>query len=130
MNNAPAGYLVQAQPFLSGTMVRGTEGRLTPDGRFAFVVVAEEVVVYDVATGRQIERMYSPSDRAVSWTYSGGTFYFAVLHKLQDKTYQNLLQMLSEGNYRIFECVPDRADACIEMAEVPEDSADEPVLAR
>jgi len=131
MSNAPAGYLVQAQPFLSGTMVSGTEGRLTTDGRFAFVVdVNGEVLVYDVSTGRQVERMYSPSDRAVGWTYAGGSFYFAVLHKLQDKTYQDMLQMPSEGNYRIFECVPGRADACVQVAEVPEDSADEPVLAR
>ena len=50
--------------------------------------------------------MYSPSDRAVAWTYTGGSFYIAVLHKLQDKTYQDMLQMPSEGNYRIFECVP------------------------
>jgi len=111
-------------------MVSGTNGRLTPDGRFAFVVVAEEVAVYDVDTGRPIERMYSPSDRAVGWTYAGGTFYFAVLHKLQDKTYQDMLQMPSVGNYRIYECVPGRADVCIEVAEVPEDSADAPVLAR
>ncbi|MGZ5399062.1 MAG: hypothetical protein ACXWDM_03545 [Nocardioides sp.] len=130
LSNAPEGYLVQGQPFLSGTIVSGTDGRLTSDGRFAFVVAAEEVAVYDVDTGRQVERMYSPSDRAVSWTYSDGTFYFAVLHKLQDKTYQDMLQMPSEGNYRIFECVPDRADACIELVEVPEDSSDAPVLAR
>lgn len=130
LSNAPEGYLLQPQPFLSGTIVSGTDGRLTPDGRFAFVVAAEEVAVYDVDTGRRIERMYSPSDRAVGWTYSGGTFYFAVLHKLQDKTYQDLLQMPSEGNYRIFECVPGRADVCIVLVEVPRDTVDPPVLAR
>ena len=77
-----------------------------------------------------MERMYSPSDRAVSWTYSGDAFYFAVLHKLQDKTYQDLLQMPSEGNYRIYECVLGRSDVCIEKAEVPEEVPDAPVLAR
>jgi len=130
MSHAPEGYLVQAEPFRSGVMVAGAQGRLTPDGRYAFVVVNEEVLVYDVDTGRQVERMYSPSDRAVSWTYTGDAFYFAVLHKLQDKTYQDLLQMPSEGNYRIFECVLGRSDVCIEMAEVPEEVPDAPVLAR
>lgn len=124
------GYLVQPQPFVSGSEMAGTDGRLTPDGRYAFVVENEEALVYDVRTGRPVERMYSPSDRAVGWTYSDGTFYFAVLHKLQDKTYQDMLQMPSEGNYRIFECVLGRADVCIERAEVPQDVPDPPVLAR
>lgn len=130
MSHVPDGYLLQAQPFLSGSTVSGTEGRLTPDGRYAFVVVNQEVLVHDVGTGRQIERMYSPSDRAVGWTYSDGSFYFAVLHKLQDKTYQDMLQMPSEGNYRIYECVPGRPDACVEVTEVPGDVPDPPVLAR
>lgn len=130
MGHVPEGYRLQAQPFLSGTVVSGTEGRLTPDGRFAFVVVNQELLVHDVDTGRQIERMYSPSDRAVGWTYFGGSFYFAVLHKLQDKTYQDMLQMPSEGNYRIYECVPGRADACVAVTEVPGDVPDPPVLAR
>lgn len=130
LSNAPSGYLVQAQPFQSGTIVSGAEGRLTPDGRFAFVVELDEVLVYDVDTGRRVERMYSPSDRAVGWTYTEGTFYFAVLHKLQDKTYQDMLQMPSEGDYRIYECMPDRADACIQRAEVSADAPEPPVLAR
>lgn len=130
MSHVPGGYLLQAQPFLSGTRVSGTQGRLTPDGRYAFVVANEEVEVYDVETGRRVERMYSPSDRAVGWTYSGDSFYFAVLHKLQDKTYQDMLQMPSEGNYRIYECVPGRADACVQVAEVPKNTPDPPVLAR
>ena len=74
--------------------------------------------------------MYSPSDRALGWTYTGEAFYFAVLHKLQDKPYQDMLQMPSEGNYRIFECVPGRDDVCIERAEVSGDVPDPPILAR
>ena len=52
MSHAPEGYLVQAEPFRSGVMVGGTQGRLTPDGRYAFVVDNEEVLVYDVDEGQ------------------------------------------------------------------------------
>ena len=130
LNHASGGYLLQAGPFRSGKLIEGTEGRLTPDGRYAFIVQDDELVVFDVASGDPIERMYSPSDQAESWTYTDETFWIAVQHKLQDKQYQDMLQMPSEGNYRIFECVPGRADVCIDRAEVPEDVADAPVLAR
>lgn len=130
MSNAPGGYLLQAQPFLSGFTVSGTQGRLTPDGRYAFVVVDEEVVVYDVDSGRQVEQMYSPSDRVVDWTYADDAFYFAVVYEMPAKNYQYLVQRRSAGDYRIYECVPGRADACVLMAGVPEDVTDPPVLAR
>ncbi len=130
LSNRPGGYTVQPQPFVGGSDITGTNGRLTTDGRYAFVVENQEVVVYDVATGQPLERMYSPSDRALGWTYTGEAFYFAVLHKLQDKTYQDMLQMPSEGDYRIFECVPGRADVCIQRAEVSGDVPDPPILTR
>lgn len=130
MSHAPGGYLLQAQPFLSGTMVSGTQGRLTPDGRYAFVVADEDVEVYDVDAGRQVERMHLTGDHAVDWTYTGDAFYFAVQHELAARNYQNLVSRRTPGDYRIYECIPGRDDPCVLMAEVPEDVSDPPVLAR
>ncbi len=131
LSHAPGGYTLQAAPYLRGNPVPGTDGRLTPDGRYLLVRDARgELVVHASRTGRRIPRLYSPSDRAVGWTYRDGTFWFAVVHKLQDKQYQDMLQMPSEGDYRIFECVRGRADVCIERAEVSQDVPEPPVLAR
>ncbi|GAA1479182.1 hypothetical protein GCM10009623_36280 [Nocardioides aestuarii] len=125
------GYLLQAGAYRRGTPVAGSEGRLTADGRYLFVRDSvEEVRVYETSTGRRLPRMYSPSDAPVSWAYSeDGRFWFAVEHDLQDKTYQDTLQMPSRGNYRIYECVPGRSDVCIDRAEVAEDAPEPPVLA-
>lgn len=130
MSQIDGGFLLQAAPYAEGTPVPGSQGRLTADGRYAFVVENDELVVHDLAAGRRVERMYSPSDRALAWSYTAGRFYVAVQHKLQDKTYQDILQMPSKGDYRIFECVPGRADACVELTTVPEDAPQPPVLAR
>lgn len=116
-------------PYLTGSVVEAEDARLTPDGRYAFAVRADELAVYDVDSGKPIERMYSPSDEAVAWGYQEGTFVFAVLHRLQDKTYQDMLQMPSEGNYRLYACRPDLADPCRKLAEVPEDVPDPPIFA-
>lgn len=131
LSRIEGGYLVQAGQYRRGTPVLGTEGRLTTDGRFVFLRDAvEEVRVHESATGRRLPLMYSPSDVPVSWSYSNdGRFWFAVEHDLQDKTYQDTLQMPSRGDYRIYECVPGRADVCINRAEVPEDAPGPPVLA-
>jgi hypothetical protein len=131
LSNVPDGYVLQASAYRRGTPVPGTEGRLTADGRFLFVRDAvEEVRVLETSTGRRLPLMYSPSDTPVSWGYSDdGRFWFAVEHDLQDKTYQDTLQMPSRGDYRIYECVPGRADVCIERAEVTEDAPEPPVLA-
>lgn len=132
LSRAPDGYLLQAGAYRRGTPIPGTEGRLTPDGRFVFVLDAvEEVRVHETATGRRLPLMYSPSDAPVSWAYTeDGRFWFAVEHDLQDKTYQDTLQMPSRGDYRIYECVPGRADVCVDRAEVAEDAPEPPVLAR
>lgn len=113
-----------------GHAVRGHHLRLTPDGRYLFAVVRDETVVYDVASGHRLPRMYSPSDRALTWSYADGTFFFTVQHKLLDKHYQEILQMPSKGNYRIYQCRPHRADTCVEVTEVSEDVPDAPVLAQ
>jgi hypothetical protein len=131
LSRIEGGYLLQAGQYRRGTPVLGTEGRLTSDGRFVFLRDAnEEVRVHESATGRRLPLMYSPSDVPVSWSYSGdGRFWFAVEHDLQDKTYQDTLQMPSRGNYRIYECLPGRGDVCVERAEVREDAPGPPVLA-
>ena len=125
------GYLLQPAPLRSGVLIDGTDGQLTPDGRYAFVMVQDEVAVFDADTGQPLPRMYSPSDQALGWSYTeDGSFWFAVLHKLQDKQYQDTLQMPDEGDYRIYECVPGRDDVCVEAHRVPRESPDPPVLAR
>ncbi|QZY30390.1 hypothetical protein [Nocardioides coralli] len=126
------GLLVKSSAFSVGTLVPAVEGSLTRDGRYAFARDEfAEMVVYDVMTGQPIERMYSPSDVAVSWGYvDDGSFLFAVLHKLQDKTYQDTLQMPSEGEYRIYHCDPLRADPCEKIAEVDGDLPEPPIIAR
>lgn len=130
MSEIDGGFLLQAAPYEEGRQVPGSRGRLTSDGRYALVVENEELVVHDLAAGRRVERMYSPSDQALTWSYAAGRFYVAVQHKLQDKTYQDILQMPSKGDYRIFECVPGRADACVERTTVPESAPEPPVFAR
>ena len=118
-------------PYRTGTAIGADDARLTHDGRYAFAVDdgdANRLEIYDVETGRPIPQLYSPSDEAVSWTYQDGTFYFALLHMLQDKTYQDMLQMPSEGNYRLYECRPDRAEPCTKLTEVPEEVPDPPVF--
>lgn len=119
-------------PYRTGAVIDGEDARLTHDGRYAFAV--EEGVaggglqVYEVESGRPLAPLYSPSDQAVSWAYQDGTFYFAVLHKLHDKTYQDTLQMPSEGDYRLYGCRADRADPCTLLTEVPEEVAEPPVF--
>ncbi len=131
LSRVEGGYLLQPSQYRRGIPLRGTEGRLTSDGGYAFLVDAtDEVRVHASATGRQLPLMYSPSDVPVSWGYTeDGRFWFAVEHDLQDKVYQDTLQMPSRGNYRIYECVPTRADRCVEVAEVREDAPGPPVLA-
>jgi DNA-directed RNA polymerase specialized sigma24 family protein len=125
------GLLVQSQPYDTGSRVEGDSARLSPDGRYLMVVIDEDLVVYDTDTGQALERMHSPSDQAVSWTYAGeDTFLVTVLHKLQDKRYQDTLQMPDEGDYRVYECVPERDDTCVEVHRVERESPDPPVLAR
>lgn len=128
----PEGVQVQPAPFRTGFELPAEDGRLTRDGRFLFVLdEREDLAVYDVATGRPLPRMYSPSDVAVAWGYvDDGSFLFALQHQLQDKRYQDMLQMPSEGNYRIMHCDPLQTDPCRELAEVPEDVPDPPVFAR
>ena len=128
ISEAVGGYLLQAEAIRGFTNVTGTQGRLTPDGRYAFVVENDETFVYDVDTGEQLPRMYSPNDHAEAWTYADGRFWFAVL--LQDNQSQNELQMTDQGDYRIYECVPGRADACVQRAEVSGTVPEAPVLAR
>ena len=123
--------LVRAQPYAAPRSVIGDDARLTPDGRYVMAVVDDDLTVYDTATAQEVPRMHSPSDEAMSWTYAGDdTFLVTVLHKLQDKRYQDMLQMPDQGDYRIYECVPDREDACVEVARVPTESPVAPVLAR
>ena len=118
-------------PYRTGAVIDADDARLTHDGRYAFGVQetdADRLEVFDVGTGRPVPPLYSPSDEAVSWTYQDGTFYFALLHMLQDKTYQDMLQMPSEGDYRIYACVPGRPQPCEKLAEVPEEVPDPPVF--
>jgi len=115
-------------PYRTGTAVVADDARLTHDGRYAFAVRDEALRVYDVETGRPTPGMYAPSDKAVAWTYDAGTFYFAVQHMLQDKQYQDLLQMPSAGDSRIYACRPDRLDPCEQLAEVPEAVPDAPLF--
>ena len=123
--------LVKAQPFDTGSLISGIDARLTPDGRYVLAILADDLVVYESATGEEIPRMHSPSDQGLSWTYAGDdTFLVTVLHKLQDKQYQDTLQMPDEGDYRVYECVPGRDDTCVEVLRVPRESPDPPVLAR
>ncbi|HYH35331.1 MAG TPA: hypothetical protein VD814_09300 [Nocardioides sp.] len=117
-------------PYRTGTVIDAEDARLTRDGAYAFAEQADDLVVYDVESGTPIERMYSPSDAPVAWSYHEGTFVFAVLHMLQDKTYQDMLQMPSEGDYRIYACRPGLADPCRKLTEVPEEVADPPVFAQ
>ncbi|HEX6148533.1 RNA polymerase sigma factor [Nocardioides sp.] len=127
----PAALIVQAQPFDTGRLIVGTDARLTPDGRYVMADVDEDLAVFDVATGEEVPRMHSPSDEGRSWTYVGDdTFLVTVLHKLQDKRYQDTLQMPDQGDYRVYECVPGRDDVCVEVHRVPRESPDAPVLAR
>jgi hypothetical protein len=124
--------VVQSQPYATGSRVAGADVQLTPDGRWLMAAdEAEDLVVYDTETGELLPRMHSPSDQAESWTYAGDdTFLVTVLHRLQDKRYQDTLQMPDEGDYRVYECVPGRQDVCVEVLRVPSDSPDAPVLAR
>ncbi|WP_432479254.1 hypothetical protein [Nocardioides sp. GXQ0305] len=112
-------------PYRTGVAIDADDARLTHDGRYAFAVRESQfdvLEIYDVESGRPAPQMYSPSDHAVAWSYTDGTFYFAVLHMLQDKTYQDMLQMPSEGDYRLYECRPDREpEPCVKLAEVPEE---------
>ncbi len=129
--DGPGELLVQAQPFDSPRPVVGTDARLTTDGRYVMAVVDDDLTVYETSTAQEVPRMHSPSDQALSWTYAGDdTFLVTVLHKLQDKIYQDTLQMPDQGDYRVYECVPDRDDVCVEVARVPRESPDAPVLAR
>lgn len=119
-------------PYRTGTAIDAEDARLTHDGRYAFGFqendAYDQLQVFDVETGRPIPPLYSPSDEAVTWTYQDGAFYFAVLHKLQDKTYQDMLQMPSEGSYRLYECRPGLPRPCTKVTEVPEDVPDPPVF--
>jgi hypothetical protein len=127
----PTDLLLQAQPFDTGRLVVGTDARLTPDGRYVMAALDDDLVVYEAATGEEVPRMHSPSDQATSWTYVGDdTFLVTVLHLLQDKQYQDMLQMPDQGDYRIYECVLGRADTCVEAHRVERESFDSPVLAR
>jgi hypothetical protein len=119
-------------PYRTGAVIDADDARLTHDGRYAFGVqeadAFDQLEVFEVETGRPVPPLYSPSDEAVSWSYQDGTFYFAVLHMLQDKTYQDMLQMPSEGDYRIYACVPDRPQPCDKLTEVSEEVPDPPVF--
>lgn len=120
-------------PYRTGTSVDADDARLTHDGRYAFAVRDDVgLEVLDVETGRPVAPMFSPSDRAVAWTYADGTFVFALLHRLQDKAYQDLLQMPSEGDYRIYACRtgPEGSSrgSCEKLLEVPEEVPDAPVF--
>jgi len=118
-------------PYRTGAVVDADDARLTHDGRYAFAVRdsrLDELEAVDVEPGRPLPRMYSPSDEAVSWAYQRGTFYFAVLHKMYDKTYQDTLQMPSAGDYRIYSCRPFVPSACRKLAEVPEEVPDPPIF--
>jgi hypothetical protein len=127
----PTDLLVQAQPFDTGSRFEGGAARLTPDGRYVMVSIDDDLAVFDAATGEELPRMQAPSDQALSWTYAGDdTFFVTVLHRLQDKQYQDTLQMPDQGDYRIYECVPGRADVCVEAHRVKRTSFDPPVLAR
>lgn len=127
----PTDLLVQAQPFDTPRPIVGTDARLTTDGRYVMAVVDEDLTVYDTATAEEVPRMHSPSDQALSWTYAGDdTFLVTVLHNLQDKRYQDTLQMPDQGDYRIYECLPGRDDVCVEVVRVPRESPVAPVLAR
>ena len=117
-------------PYRTGTVIEADDARLTHDGAYAFAERDDDLVVHDVETGLPTERMYSPSDHAVAWGYSEGTFVFAVQHMLQDKTYQDMLQMPSEGDYRIYACRLGLGDPCRTLAEVPEEVPDPPLLAQ
>ena len=126
------GLLVQPAPFRVGFVVDAVDGRLTPDGRYLFTVDdREQLVVYDVLTSKRLPGMYSPSDLPVAWGYAGdGTFLFALVHHIQDRQYQDLLQLPSPGDYRIYRCQPRVVDQCTELAAVPEDVPDPPLIAR
>lgn len=127
----PVALLVQAQPFDTGRLIVAVDARLTADGRYVMAEVAEDLAVFDVATGEELPRMHSPSDQGLTWTYAGDdTFFVTVLHKLQDKQYQDTLQMPDQGDYRIYECVVGRDDTCVEAHRVTRESPDPPVLAR
>jgi len=127
----PVALLVQAHPFDTARLIVAGDARLTADGRYVMAEVAEDLAVFDVDTGAELPRMHSPSDEALTWTYVGDdTFFVTVLHKLQDKQYQDALQMPDRGDYRIYECVPGRDDTCVEAHRVPRESPDAPVLAR
>jgi hypothetical protein len=115
-------------PFRTGIVIDAEDARLTADGAYAFAVVGDVLTVYDVATGEPIERMYSPSDVAVSWAYHEGTFVFAVLHNLADKAFQDMLQMPSVGDYRLYACRPGLAEPCRRLAELPEEVPEPPVF--
>jgi hypothetical protein len=127
----PVALLVQAHPFDTGRLIVAGDARLTSDGRYVMAEVAEDLAVFEVATGEEVPRMHSPSDEARSWTYVGDdTFLVTVLHKLQDKQYQDTLQMPDQGDYRVYECVPGRDDTCVEVHRIERESPDAPVLAR
>jgi hypothetical protein len=119
-------------PYRTGAVIDGDDARLTHDGRYAFAVqpndAYDQLRVYDVESGRRLPPLYSPSDEAVAWTYQDGTFFFAVVHMLQDKRHQDTLQMPSKGDYRLYACRPDRADPCDLLTEVPEEVPDPPVF--
>jgi hypothetical protein len=115
-------------PFRTGVVIDADDARLTPDGNYAFAVEGEVLSVLDVETGKPIEPMYSPSDVVVAWGYHEGSFVFALLHNLADKAYQDMLQMPSVGNYRLYVCRPGLVEPCRRLAEVPEEVPEAPVF--
>ena len=125
------GLLVQPAPFRTGFVVRAVDGRLSSSGRYLFALdERQELTIYDVLTGRRIPRMYSPSDLAVAWrSADDGTFLFALVHKIQDREYQDLLQLPSKGDYRVYRCNPRLEEPCELLHEVPEDVEDPPLFA-
>ncbi len=119
-------------PYRTGTVIDADDARLTHDGRYAFGIQStdayDQLQVFRVEDGRPLQ-MYAPSDEAVAWTYQDGTFYFAVTHMLQDKRFQDMLEMPSEGDYRFYACRPGRPQPCEKLPlTVPEEVADPPIL--
>ena len=51
------------------------------------------------------------------------------MHKIQDREYQDLLQLPSKGDYRVYRCNPRLEEPCELLHEVPEDVEDPPRFA-
>lgn len=115
-------------PFRTGVVIDADDARLTADGDYAFAVKEEVLAVLDTETGEPVEAMYSPSDVVVAWGYDQGIFVFALQHNLADKAFQDMLQMPSVGNYRLYACRPELPEPCRRMVEVPEEVPDPPVF--